>query len=332
MRTITVLLQALMFVVSITAAEGIRAQTPVSGPKGYPNKPVRLVVPYAVGGGNDLLARTLAQKLHERLGQPWIVDNRLGGGGNIGTDVVAKSPPDGYTLLLNVNALTMGPALGEPLPYDALRDLMPVAKMVTTPFILLVNPGVPANNIQQLVAYSLSNRGKFFYASPGTGTPHHLNMEWFKSITGMDAIHVAYKGASPSLADAVAGRVQVMLGVGASAMPHVKGGRLRPIATQGSQRLSYLKEVPTFDEAGVSHFDLAMWYAFFVPSATPKETVNFLHVQVMRVREDQDVRKRLSGMGFEFVPEVSPEAFLAEMTAETKHWKKFVSDKGIKFK
>ena len=327
----TILLRALALAFSIVVAGGVCAQAPGSGSKAYPSKPIRLIVPYAMGGGNDLLARVLGQKLHERLGQPWIIDNRVGGGGNIGTEAVVRAAPDGYTLLLNVNALAMSPALGEPLQYDALRDLMPVAKMVITPFILLVNPSVPATNIQQLVAYSQSHPGKFFYASPGTGTPHHLNMEWFKYITGMDATHVPYKGAVPSLADAIAGRVQVMLGVAASAMPHIKSGKLRPLATQGRQRLSNLNDVPTFKEAGVSNFDFDMWYAIFAPSATPKEIVNLLHTEIMHALENQDVRKSLMGMGFEFVPEVSPQAFQSEMAAETNHWKKFVSDKGLKF-
>ncbi|MBI2960181.1 MAG: tripartite tricarboxylate transporter substrate binding protein [Betaproteobacteria bacterium] len=333
MRKTAVLMQAFVLAVSvsITVAGGVSAQAQVSGPKGYPSKPVRLIVPYAAGGGNDVLGRNVSQKLQERMGQPWIVENRVGGGGNIGTDAVAKSAPDGYTLLLTVNTLTMSPALGEPLPYDALKDLMPVAKLVTTPLVLIAHPRVPAANLKELVAHSRANPGKLFYATPGTGTPHHFDMEWLKSITGLDATHVPYKGAPQVLTDILEGRVQFAFHALNSALPHIRAGRLRALATGGKQRLSYLKELPTIKEAGLSDFDSDIWYAIFAPAATSKEIVNFLHVEMRRVLENQDLRKTLAGLGFEIAEEISSQAFLSEMVAETNRWKKLVSDKGLKF-
>ncbi len=312
------------------ASGPLLAQAP-SGPRGYPNKPVRLVVPYAVGGGNDVLGRNISQKLQERLGQPWIVDNRLGGGGNIGTDVVAKSAPDGYTLLLTVNTLTMSPALGDPLPFDALRDFMPVAKLVTTPLVLIANPHVPATNLRELIAYSRANPGKLFYASPGTGTPHHFDMEWLKSLTGLDATHVPYKGAPQVLLDILEGRVQFALHALNSALPYIRNGRLHALATGGRQRLAYLPELPTVNEAGVRDFDSDIWYAIFAPSATPKDVIGFLHAEMRRVLETPEMRKNLAGLGFELAEEISPEAFLAGMATETSRWKKLVAEKGLKF-
>lgn len=323
-------IQALAFVVSITFAGGVCGQALTSGTINYPNKPIRLVIPYAVGGGNDVLGRTVSQKLHERLGQPWIVDNRVGGGGNIGTDAVAKSVADGYTLLLTVNTLCISPALGDPLPYNAIRDLMPVAKMVTTPLVLIVNPSVPAT-IQELVAYSKANPGKLSYATPGNGTPHHLVTEWLKSITGLDAMHVPYKGAPQVLLDLLEGRVQLAFNAPNSALPHVRAGRIRAVGTGTKQRLSYLNEMPTFKELGMADFDSEIWYAIFAPAATPKEIINFLHAEIMRVIDNPDVRKKLSAMGFEPAADISPEGFRSEIVAETNRWKKLISEKSLKF-
>src|ERR687896_1758497 len=224
--------------------------------QGYPSKPVRMIVPYPPGGGNDTLGRLFAAKLGERMGQPFVVENRPGAGTMIGTEAAAKSPPDGYTILLSSIAThALSPNLYARVPYDPIKDFAPITLLGIAPTVLVVNSDLPAKNLQELIALAKSKPGSFTYASGGNGTPPHINGEVFKALAGIDLLHVPYKGRGPALADLVAGRVHVMLDTAASAMPHVRGGRLRALAISARERPPEYPEVPTFAEAGLPQYE-----------------------------------------------------------------------------
>ena len=248
----------------------------------WPTKPVRLISPFAAGGGTDAFARPLAQVLSQNLGQQFIVDNRAGAGGTIGADIAAKSPPDGYTFLVGAVHHTIAVSVYSKLPYDLERDLVPVTMVAMVPSVIVVHPKVPIHSVKELIDYAKANPGKLNFASAGNGTSHQLNAELFKVKTGTQMNHVPYKGAGPAMQDLLAGQVDLMFdGMGTSA-PQIKGGRLRPLAVTTAQRTPAFPDIPTLQESGIPDYDVTTWYALWAPAGTPPEIVNKLQQEVAK--------------------------------------------------
>jgi tripartite-type tricarboxylate transporter receptor subunit TctC len=295
----------------------------------FPARPIRLVVPFAAGGGNDLLARVISQRLQTAWGQPVLVDNKPGAGGNIGADFVAKSAPDGHTLLLATNTLTINPAIFATIPFDVRQDFAPVALAAATPFVLLVNNELPVKSVRELIAHARAKPGKLSYASVGIGTPHHLGMELFKSLTGTDIVHVPYKGSVTSLTDLSSGQVQVMLASINAAMPFMQGGKVRAIAIAEPKRIESARDLPTVIESGVPGYEITAWYAVLAPARTPPEIVRKLGDEIFKVMGESDTRERLRPAGFEIVRGNAAE-LRALISSDIDKWAGVVKSAGIK--
>ena len=295
----------------------------------FPARPIRLVVPFAAGGGNDLLARVISQRLQTAWGQPVLVDNKPGAGGNIGADFVAKSAPDGHTLLLATNTLTINPAIFATIPFDVRQDFAPVALAAATPFVLLVNNELPVKSVRDLIAHARAKPGKLSYASVGIGTPHHLGMELFKSLTGTAIVHVPYKGSVNSLTDLSSGQVQVMLASINAAMPFMQGGKVRAIAIAEPKRIESARDLPTVIESGVPGYEITAWYAVLAPARTPPEIVRKLGDEIFKVMGESDTRERLRPAGFEIVRGNAAE-LRALISSDIDKWAGVVKSAGIK--
>lgn len=295
----------------------------------FPARPIRLVVPFAAGGGNDLLARVISQRLQTAWGQPVLVDNKPGAGGNIGADFVAKSAPDGHTLLLATNTLTINPAIFATIPFDVRQDFAPVALAAATPFVLLVNNELPVKSVRELIAHARAKPGKLSYASVGIGTPHHLGMELFKSLTGTDIVHVPYKGSVTALTDLSSGQVQVMLASINAAMPVMQGGKVRAIAIAEPKRIESARDLPTVIESGVPGYEITAWYAVLAPARTPAEIVRKLGDEIFKVMGESDTRERLRPAGFEIVRGSAAE-LRALISSDIDKWAGVVKSAGIK--
>ena len=295
----------------------------------FPARPIRLVVPFAAGGGNDLLARVISQRLQTAWGQPVLVDNKPGAGGNIGADFVAKSAPDGHTLLLATNTLTINPAIFATIPFDVRQDFAPVALAAATPFVLLVNNELPVKSVRDLIAHARAKPGKLSYASVGIGTPHHLGMELFKSLTGPDIVHVPYKGSVTALTDLSSGQVQVMLASINAAMPFMQGGKVRAIAIAEPKRIESARDLPTVIESGVPGYEITAWYAVLAPARTPPEIVRKLGDEIFKVMGESDTRERLRPAGFEIVRGNAAE-LRALISSDIDKWAGVVKSAGIK--
>ena len=295
----------------------------------FPARPIRLVVPFAAGGGNDLLARVISQRLQTAWGQAVLVDNKPGAGGNIGADFVAKSAPDGHTLLLATNTLTINPAIFATIPFDVRQDFAPVALAAATPFVLLVNNELPVKSVRELIAHARAKPGKLSYASVGMGTPHHLGMELFKSLTGTDIVHVPYKGSVTSLTDLSSGQVQVMLASINAAMPFMQGGKVRAIAIAEPKRIESARDLPTVIESGVPGYEITAWYAVLAPARTPPEIVRRLGDEILKVMGESDTRDRLRPAGFEIVRGNAAE-LRALISSDIDKWAAVVKSAGIK--
>ena len=296
--------------------------------QGYPSKPIKLVVPLAPGGGNDILARTIAQPLQQQLHQPVVIENRSGAGGNVGTEFVARAPADGYTLLLISNAQVMNPWLYKQLPFDIIRDFNPVALLATLPMLVMTHPSVPVTSIAELVAYARANPQKLSYASPGVGTPHHLATELFKKRTGIDMVHVPYKGGAPAVTALVTGEVQVTFAVLATAMPYVNAGKLRALATAEAKRIPMLPELPTVAEAGLEGFSVTPWLGIIAPAGTPAGIVTRLSEETRRLLELAEIRDRLSVQGM-VIAYHNPEEFRSVIAADYEKWGKLIREFGV---
>ena len=308
---ICVYLRLMIFALTVTAGLAT-AQT-------YPAKPIRIVVPFPPGGGTDVVARTVAQKMHETLGQTVVVDNRAGANGIIGTDLVAKAPADGYTVLVTIASHTINPTLYSKLPYDTLADLAPVSLLAEYPFVITVHPSVPAKTIKELIASAKSRPGQLSYASSGNGSGPHLGMELFKSMAGIDMVHVPYKGAGQAMTDLISGQVQVFLNNFLAGMSMIKAGKLRALAVTSQKRAPVAPELPTVAEAGVPGYVVTGWYGMFVPAATPAPVVATLHAGAVKALRSQDVSARLSGEAAEIVGS-SPREFADFLKAEITKW------------
>jgi tripartite-type tricarboxylate transporter receptor subunit TctC len=300
------------------------------GASTYPDRPVRLIVTYPAGGPADMAARTLAQKLAEAWGQQVVVDNRAGAGGVIGTELAAKSAPDGYTLLHGTAAgLIINPLLMKKLPYDTLRDFTPVSMVVIVPQLLVLHPAVQVNSLKELIALAKAKPGQLNYASVGAGSPNHLGMELLKSMSGIDMVHVPYKGASPAVADLIAGQVQLMFNGMSSVLPLIASGKLKAIAIGSAKRSAAAPDVPTVAEAGLPGFEFTAWNGNFAPAGTPRAIVLKLNGDIRKALAAPDVVQRLSSLGSEPAGS-SPEEFAGYIKQDFARWSAVVKAAGIK--
>jgi len=291
---------------------------PVSA-QNYPTKPIRLIVPFAAGGGTDLVGRIVAQQMSEALGQQFVVDNRGGAGSVLGSDIASKSPPDGYTLLLGNISLAFNASLYRKLPFDAGHDFAPATLVAVQPNILVIHPGLPAKSLNEFVALARAQPGKLTFASAGTGSGTHLAMELLKLKLKMDVVHVPYKGTGPALTDLIGGQVSSMLSTFASALPHVKTGRLRALGVTGKTRSQAAPDVPTLVEAGVPDYEYATWYGLLAPRGTPRPVVDKLARTAASVLQREDAKHKLAAQGVD--PLVStPAEFAAYLKAEIEKW------------
>jgi tripartite-type tricarboxylate transporter receptor subunit TctC len=318
----------------LAAAPLVAAQTPStgSGPStGWPAKPVKLIVPYAAGGPVDVSARILAAKLQEALGQPVVVENKPGAGGNLGADFVAKSAPDGYTLVMGAIAThAINPSLMGTVPYDPIKDFRHVALVVQVPNVLVVNIDLPAKSVKELIEYAKARPGKLDFASGSTGSTGHLAGELFKTMTGTYMVHIPYKGSAPAVADMLAGRVHLMFDNLASALPNIKAAKVRALAVTTTKRSSFLPELPTLDESGLKGFDMTTWWGVMAPARTPQAVVERLNLEILKAIEAGDVKDRLRAMGSEPGAIRTPEQFTAFVDSERALYARLVRQSGAK--
>ena len=296
----------------------------------FPAKPIHFVVGFTPGGPSDILARALGQKLGELWGQQVVIENRPGAGGNIAAEIVARSAPDGYTWLLGNNSiLATNASLYRTLGYDPVKDFAPVALVAVQPNILVVNPQVPANSVTELIALARAKPGQLNYASSGSGAAAHLSGELFRTMTGVDMVHVPYKGAQPALTDVIAGQAQLMFATSASAVPYIKAGRLRALAVTTARRSEAIPELPTVSEAGVPGFEAITWHGVVVPAATPVPLVERLNHDIVGVLRLPEVRDRLASLGAEVITG-TPREFGDYIAREIQKWTKVVKDSGAR--
>jgi tripartite-type tricarboxylate transporter receptor subunit TctC len=295
----------------------------------FPDKPIRFIVPFPPGGGNDILARAIAPKMGEFLGQPVVIDNRAGAGGNIGTDLAAKSAPDGYTIVIASNQVTINPWLYAKLPFDIEKDFVAVAQAATVPMVLAVHPSVPANTLKEFIALAKASPGKFNHGTPGNGTPQHIAFEVFNHAAGVQVTHIAYKGTGPAIADLIGGQVQSAIGTMASLEQHVKAGKLRALGVTTPKRSPAMPNVPTIAEAGLPGFEVPLWYSILAPAGTPKEIVARLSSEVARALAVPETRERLTAQGFD-VNYLNPEQMSDLIRNDIARWQKSIKDIGLK--
>jgi tripartite-type tricarboxylate transporter receptor subunit TctC len=294
----------------------------------YPTKQVQIIVPWPPGGPTDTAARPLAKGLQDELGKPFVIDNRSGAGGNIGTELVTKAAPDGYTLLATSSApIVINPSIYKKMPFDPQKDLAPITNLLRVPLVLVVNPAVPAKNLQELIAYIKSKKGDIQYASSGNGTPQHLTTELFKTTTKLEMIHVPYKGSAPAITDLLGGHVPLMFDSTVAIVPHIKAGKVRAIAVTGAKRSPELPDVPTFAEAGMPGFESYAWYGFFAPAKTPPEVIAKLNAAALKAMKAPEYQQVLKDAGSEFVGD-TPANFAAFVKAEAAKWGKIAKDTG----
>ncbi len=315
---------------SLSVALALLAPQAGGAADNYPAKPIRFVVAFPPGGGTDIIARVIAQKLSERLAQQVVVDNRPGAGGNIGTDIVAKSAPDGYTMLMgSAGPLAINASLFAKMPFDPIKDLAPVTLAASTPNVLVVHPSLPARTVKELIALARARPGEINFASSGHGTPAHLAGELFNSMAGVKLVHVPYKGAAPALADLLGGQVQLMFSTMPPALPHVKDGKLRALAVTSRKRSPAAPDLPTLDEAALAGFEAITWHGVVVPAGTPTTVIALLNREIVAILHLPEVVERLSGQGAEALGS-TPEEFAAYIGSESVKWAKVVRESGAK--
>jgi tripartite-type tricarboxylate transporter receptor subunit TctC len=295
----------------------------------YPSRPIRFIVPFAPGGGNDVIARLIGVKLAEAWGQQVVVDNRAGAGGNIAAEMVARSAPDGYTIFMFNSANAIAPSLYKGLAYDPVRDFEPVILLATSPFALVVHPSTPAQSIKELIALAKATPRGLTYASGGNGSATHLAAEQFRQMAGIEMVHVPYKGAAPAFVDLIAGQVTLYFSSIPPALPHIKSGRVRALGLSSGQRSALLPELPTLAEAGVPGYESAVSYGIVVPARTPAEIVRKLNAEVRRILSDAETRSRLGNQGAD-VADGSPQDYGRYMKAEIAKWVKVIKASGAK--
>jgi len=295
----------------------------------YPAKPVRVIIPYPAGSTPDIVGRTLSAKLQESLGQPFVVENRTGAGGNIGADLVAKSPPDGYTLGIgSIGTHAVNVSLFSKLPFDPVRDFAPVALLLEAEGLLVLHPSVPAQNVPELIALARAKPGGLTYASAGAGTASHLAGELFKSMAKVDVLHVPYKGNVPAITDLLAGQTSLIFATMPTVLPHAKAGKLRALATIGSARSKAVPELPTVAET-LPGFDVTNWVGFFAPAGTPPGIIARLNAEVHKFMQSKEITARLTAEGARFIP-MTPDQFGNFVKAEIAKWAPVVKASGAK--
>ncbi|HEV7394213.1 MAG TPA: tripartite tricarboxylate transporter substrate binding protein [Burkholderiales bacterium] len=303
-------------------ASGALAQT-------YPDRPVRVVVPFPAAGGTDILARLLLQRMAERLRANFVIDNRAGAGGTIGTEIVAKAAPDGYTILVASSSHTINPSVYKKIGYDPARDFAPVTLIASGPGVLVVHPSVPAKNVKELIALAKSKPGQLIYASAGNGTPPHLAAELFKSMAGVDLVHIPYKGNVPAFVDLLTGAVSLSFPTITSGLPQVRSGKLRALGVTSKQRSTVVPDVPTIAESGLPGYEATTWYGMLVPAKTRMEVIAKLHDHLVEVLKLPDIREKLLAQGLEPVAN-GPDEFGAIISTELVKWSKVVAAAGVK--
>ncbi len=315
-------------VASVSLLVALLSALAPAGAQEYPSRPIRMVVPFAPGGGSDISGRVLAEGLGKALGQQVVVDNRPGAGSTIGTDIVTKATPDGYTMLLGNISLAFNAALYKKLPYKSVRDLIPVSLVVQQPNILVNHPSLPAKTLKEFITLARSSPGKFTFASAGLGSGTHLAMELLNMSLNIKMIHVPYKGTGPALTAVLGNEVTVFMSTFASALPHVKAGRLHTFGVTTAKRAPALPDVPTIAEAGVPGFNYGTWYGLLVPAGTPRAIVDKLNKATVAQLHSAELRQRYESQGMEPIPSTSAE-FTAKLKSETEKWAKVVRDAKI---
>lgn len=312
-----------------TVAGALTLAVPVAFAQPYPWKPIRLIVPFAPGGSNDTMSRIVGQKLGENLGQQVVVDNRAGAGGNIGSEIVARSTPDGHTLLMGSSPLAVNASLFRKLPFDPVKDFAPVELVAGTNYVLVDHPSVPANSVKELIALAKKKPGQLNYSSGGVGSPLHLAAELFKAMTGTQMTHVPYKGGVPAVAAVLGTETQLVFGSLVTVLPHVKAGRLRALGVTSAQRSTLIPELPTIAEAGVPGYELINWYGLLAPAGTPHAAIARLNEHIARILQLPDVRDKLLSQGLEPLGG-TPQQFAAYLRADVAKWAKVIKELGLR--
>jgi tripartite-type tricarboxylate transporter receptor subunit TctC len=296
----------------------------------YPVKPVRMIVHFPPGGPTDIVARAVGQKLTEAWGHQFIIDNRPSAGGIIGVELVARAVPDGYTLLFGTGgSMAIMPALGTKLPYDVNKDFAPVSLVVINPQILVFHPSFPPNSVKDLIAYAKARPGKVNYASVGPGSPNHLGVEMLKSMTGIDLVHIPYKGTAPAMTDVLAGQIPLMFNSMPTVLQHIKAGKLKGVAVGSAKRSPAMPDTPTVAESGVPGFDYVTWYAMFAPAATAKPIIAKLNAEVVKMLSERDMSQKLAAQGADPSPS-TPEQLGRYMLEEQNRWRKVIKSANLK--
>ena len=321
-------LQSLLFPAALAITLAFGSNDAVA--QAFPTKPVKLVVPFPAGGSVDAVARALADKLTQMWGQSVVVDNRPGAGGNIGADYVAKSAPDGYTVVMGaLSTHAVNPSLYPKMPYDAAKDFVPITLVAITPNVLVINPALPVNSVKELIAYAKANPGKLSFGSGSNGSAGHLAGELFKVDTGTDMVHVPFKGAAPATQSLLAGDTQLMFDNLANAMAQVKAGKLKALAVTTAKRSNLAPELPTMAEAGVPGFDISTWFGLMAPAGTPPGVIAKWNADVTRILSSPDMRERLAAQGAEAAP-TTPAEFSAFIASELPKYARIVKASGAK--
>ena len=311
-------------------AIALAAAAATSFAQSYPSKSIRIVVPFPPGGIADVMARVFGQKFSDSWGQSVVVENRAGAGGNIGAEIVAKSPPDGYTLVMgSIGTHSVNISLFSKMPFDPVRDFAPVALVIKSQNLLVVHPSVPAKSVKELIALARARPGQLAYASAGNGTAGHLAGELFKALAKIDLVHIPYKGNTPAIADLMGGQTSMTFATMPTVLPQVKGNRLRALAVTGAQRSPALPNTPTVAEAALAGFDVTNWIGIFAPAGTAPDIVNKLNAEIMRIMRLPDVEPRLAAEGAQFTPN-TPAEFGAFVKSEIAKWGKVIRDAGIR--
>ena len=304
-------------------------ETKTSNTPDWPTKTVRIVVPFAPGGGTDYVARITAQKLTERFAQTFIIENKPGAGGITGTDLIAKSKPDGYSFVIVSGSHTINPNLYKHLPYDTKKDFLPVSNLVMGPGILVINNNLKVNNLKELIAFAKSHPGELSFASSGNGSPPHLGGELFKAMAGIDLVHIPYKGNGPAYNDLIGGQVSLMFPNIATALPYVKAGKLKALAVTSKLRSKIAPEIPTMAEAGLEGYELASWFGMLAPLDTPTPIIQMLHQEISKIYQLQEIREKLISQGVEPLAS-SPLEFSQQINSEIDYWSKTFKSKNLK--
>lgn len=296
--------------------------------KNYPERPVRFIVPWPSGGGTDIFARVISDKLHQSLGQPFVVENRPGASGNIGASFVARSAPDGYTIMIGTITLATNPALYKTLDFDATKDLATVTLVAGVPHMLVVNPSVPVKNVKELIALAKSKPGKLSYASAGVGSPFQIAGELFKESAGVDILHVPYKGGGPAVADVIGHHVDMTFANLVAVLPQAKSGQVRALAVTSAKRSTAAPDVPTMAEAGLPKYQFTSWFGVLAPAGTPPGIIKKLNAEIVKALHSPEISEQLSAQGADLIAD-TPEAFDAFLKGETAKWAKVIAAAGI---